>query len=125
MDLTIDPLDLKSRLHIRCEILSHIPNVLQSLEKGKFIDSLKDCLQGLCDKEYSYLQSELAETMCPKQNNNIYLKAIKDNFDVYKANLKKGLKIMVDDVYTTRTLQSLQDYQQPVKKMPSIPNRQP
>jgi hypothetical protein len=125
MDLTIDPLDLKACVHSRCEILSQIPNILQSLEKGKFIDSLKDCLQGLCDKEYSYLQSELAETMCPKQNNNIYLKAIKDNFDVYKANLKKGLKIMVEDVYTTRTRQALQDYQQPVKKMPSVQNGQP
>ena len=72
MDLRLDIKSVKKSLYKKCEVLTDIPVILQCLEKGEFVDSLKDCLQNLCDKEHNFLKKELQETMCPKQNNNIY-----------------------------------------------------
>ena len=117
IDLQISKEDVKKNLYNNAKVLTDINVVLQSLEKAGFVDQLKDCFQNLCEKEYTFLKDELKSNMCPKQNSNVYLKAVKDNFDVYKTSLKKSLRIMVEDVYSHKTKDVLKEYSKPAKKI--------
>ena len=55
IDLELDVEDIKAKLFNKVDILNDMPIILQTLEKGKFIDELKDLIQENCDTEFSYL----------------------------------------------------------------------
>lgn len=50
-----------------------------------------------------------------ESNKGVYCKAVSDNFNVYKSNLKKTLRIMVEDVWDNKTEEVLKEYRKPVR----------
>ena len=113
IDLKLDNNEIRKRLNNEVEVLSDIPNILQSLEKGNYVDELKDLLQETCDTEFKYLHNHVEQEIDPQENSEQYIQAMKDNIDVLKSNLKKSLRICVEDVWNEKTEKVLSDYKNP------------